>query len=173
MFTKQELLRLSNVACPVFEELFPDAPSGRQRLIVKEQDDAYDVALDVAGTNPSDISVRVEDRLLIISGGKASKNVDNDGEVVKSGSHAVDGSQLDSDAAGGTVSSETPIKRASSSDKTSLRDTFAARRWERSLRLTREVDADNIAAEVVNGMLYIKLPKQMPQTRSIEVNVAA
>ncbi|BAX78911.1 Hsp20/alpha crystallin family protein [Labilibaculum antarcticum] len=63
-------------------------------------------------------------------------------------------------------------KKQESEDRTYLRREFSVNNMERSFKLSDEIDQDNIAAEVRDGILFVNLPKakvEEPKVKEIAI----
>jgi HSP20 family protein len=111
-------------------------------LDVVERADAYLIALEVPGVDPSAIDVSFEQNVLTVRGSKPGTR----------------------DFAGGGfgVGKDEELRVYSAERVTG--------NFERSVRLPEYVDGENIAAEFVHGVLFLTIPKlQAAQPRKIQI----
>jgi HSP20 family protein len=104
-------------------------------LDVVERQDAYLIALEVPGVEPSSVDISFEQNILTVRGEKTHGL-----EIAKNADVRVHANERVSGA------------------------------FQRSVRLPEFVDADNISAETVNGVLYLTVPKaQTARARKIQI----
>ncbi|HEX7937943.1 MAG TPA: Hsp20/alpha crystallin family protein [Gemmatimonadaceae bacterium] len=122
----------------VLDEALTGSPSGEfwvPALDVVEQQDAYLIALEVPGVDPSTVDISFEHNVLTVRG---EKKFDLDSK--KSGDARVHANER------------------------------VSGKFQRAIRLPEFVDAENISAETVHGVLHLTVPKaQAARARKIQI----
>jgi len=136
--TLDRMLTLNRVLDEALSDSWNGARPGQvwvPALDVVERPDAYLIALEVPGVDPSTVDISFEQNVLTVRGEKQR----------------------------GLETAKNADARVHASERVS--GTF-----ERSIRLPEFVDAENISAETVHGVLYLTVPKaQAARARKIQI----
>lgn len=151
----------------LFDSFFADTPSRKQTssggrlsvpMDIEESADQYTVTLDVPGVPLEALEIDVhEDRLRI-----AGERSDHQRATSSSGGEPVD---ENSEASADDVS---PMAEESAAEKTHamtrvLRSERRRGTFERQVQLPLPVEADQVSAELADGVLTVTLPKSDPE----------
>ena len=127
---------------------------------VDESADAFRLSLDVPGVKLDDIEISVHDNVLSVAGTRHWRtDADTDAVAESASANAADGEV----AADGEQTAEASFKRLASERRSGS--------FERKLKFRAALDADQVSAELSDGVLTIHLPKADPNhgRRRIEI----
>lgn len=136
---------------------------------VSRDENEYTIKADVPGFSEDEISVEFKnDVLTILAENSTTDENDNESETV------VRESQADSDGFKHKESEATEDKTEEKVDPKvrSFRERISYRKVERSVRLMKNIDEENISADLKHGVLTVTAPiVPDPESRKIKINL--
>lgn len=129
---------------------------------ISEFDDKFQLELDLPGLAKSDVTIDLNENLLVISGERKSKTTES--------AHAqapAQESEVDQDFSRDNALAED--SEHCTSDSPVVRSTRRYGHFQNSFKLPDTVDKDTIAAQMANGVLVLTLPKRAKKETRISI----
>lgn len=125
---------------------------------ISEFDDSFQLELDLPGLAKSDITIDLNESLLVISGERKAKSTE---------SIPAHEAEVDQDFSRDNAQAESSGQ--SQSDSPVVRSTRRYGHFQNSFKLPDTIDKDAIAAAMANGVLVLTLPKKAKKETRISI----